>query len=132
MANEKVAAKVAEHDAANRKAADETAEEAELQARIAATSKPLEPTSSAVPGSGVIIKPPARPAQMPDGSPVPELTREKKLILALENLVNCLDEMASDETFKRVWQVAKENGAVYEGRVWKPELDFAKLVLEQK
>lgn len=133
MATEKVAAKVAEHDAANRKQADETAEEAELQARIAATTKPLPASSSAVPGSGVIVPPTVIPPASrtgPDGEPLPQITREQKLAIALDNLIKKLALISAHPDFKAVFAAAVAQNLPLDFPNWKAEVDVAKALLE--
>ncbi len=133
---EKVAAKVAEHDAANRKAADETAEEAELQARIAATTKPLpvnpQQANTQVPplNSAAVMPPSGKPKTGPDGEPLPQITREQKLAIALDNLVRKLALISAHPDFKAVFAAAVAQNLPLDFPNWKNEVDVAKALLE--
>lgn len=131
----KTIAEVARHDAENRRP-DSPAEEAELQARIAKNLKPLDvpvaPKSPvmATPAAAAALAPqPEREDIMPDGTSL-TLNREQRLEIALRNLVNKLDEMSSDDSFKTVWRTATAAGVKYTGPLWKPEVDFARTLLK--
>lgn len=159
MPGEKVALQVAAHDAANRvrdNAIVVAHEEAELQERIAKSLKPapeaarvsapVMATPAVAQGLSetikVIAEPtsrnitltdqsnPPQPATMPDGTIIPPLSREDKIEMALRNLVNKLDEMATSPELKGVFKTALAHGVVYTGPVWTPEVDWARTLLK--
>jgi hypothetical protein len=138
MPKDSIVAKVAEHDAANRRPSNDAAEEAEIQERIARQLKPAVIPGAAAARNPVIATPPIaaalaeslRPDTGPDGEPIPALSNEDQLRLALGALIGKLEQISAHADFKAVWQMAKQQGLPMRFPVWKPEADFAKTLLK--
>ncbi len=64
------------------------------------------------------------------GQMIPE-SREEKLIKVLRNLVNRLEKIQDNDSFKSVWSIYFSRGLKYTGPNWVEELKAAKKILDQ-
>ena len=85
-------------------------------------------TGQVIPTAPVVLVPETDIA----GQPIPELTRDEKLVMALMGLVTRLEEIQNHDGFKSIFKAAKSQGIAYSGPTWADPLKNAKTVLEGK